>query len=120
MLAVSTSKHERKDSSMATELVDYEIRYPAAVITLNCPQTRNALSMPMVDAIMAALHRAEDECRAGLEAFFEKRPPCGRSDFRTSIHCAIWNRPKPEARIGRSLGKRKFRLGHDRPTTVQG
>ena len=46
---------------MGTELVGYETRYPAAVITLNCPQSRNALSMPMVDAIMAALHRAEDD-----------------------------------------------------------
>jgi methylglutaconyl-CoA hydratase len=46
---------------MGTELVGYETRYPAAVITLNCPQTRNALSMPMVDAIMAALRRAEDD-----------------------------------------------------------
>src|ERR1035437_2321475 len=46
---------------METELVGYETRYPAAVITRNGPQTRNALSMPMVDAIMAALHRAEDD-----------------------------------------------------------
>jgi methylglutaconyl-CoA hydratase len=46
---------------METELVGYETRYPAAVITLKSPQTRNALSMPMVDAIMAALHRAEDD-----------------------------------------------------------
>lgn len=46
---------------MGTELVAYETRYPAAVITLNSPETRNALSMPAVDAIMAALQRAEDD-----------------------------------------------------------
>ncbi len=46
---------------METELVCYETHYPAAVITLNCPQTRNALSMRMVDAVMAALRRAQDD-----------------------------------------------------------
>ncbi len=46
---------------MEPELVVYENRYPAAVITLNSPRTRNALSMPMVDEIMAALKRAEDD-----------------------------------------------------------
>lgn len=48
---------------METELLLYETRYPAAVITLNCPQTRNALSAAMVDAIMLALRRAEDDSR---------------------------------------------------------
>lgn len=48
---------------METKLVGYETRHPAAVITLNCPQTRNALSMPMVDAIMGALRRAEEDGR---------------------------------------------------------
>jgi methylglutaconyl-CoA hydratase len=48
---------------METELVGYETHLPAAVITLNSPQTRNALSMSMVDAIMAALRRAEDDNR---------------------------------------------------------
>ncbi len=46
---------------MATDLIQYETRYPAAVITLDCPRTRNALSARMVDAIMAALHMAEDD-----------------------------------------------------------
>lgn len=46
---------------MEPELVCYETRYPAAVVTLNCPQTRNALSMPMVDGIMGAFRRAEDD-----------------------------------------------------------
>lgn len=46
---------------MGTELVGYETHLSAAVITLNSPQTRNALSMTMVDAIMAALRRAEED-----------------------------------------------------------
>ena len=36
------------------EIVQYETRYPAAIITLNNPDTRNALSIPMLDAIAAA------------------------------------------------------------------
>lgn len=46
---------------MQTNLVQYDALYPAAVITLNCPQTRNALSGRMVDEIMAALKMAEDD-----------------------------------------------------------
>lgn len=46
---------------METKLVGYQTRYPAAVITLNSPQTRNALSMPMVDGIMTALEHAEQD-----------------------------------------------------------
>ncbi len=39
----------------------YETRYPAGVITLNSPETRNALSMPIVDDILRALRCAEDD-----------------------------------------------------------
>lgn len=46
---------------METALVSYEIHQSAAVITLKSPQTRNALSMPMVSAILTALQRAEDD-----------------------------------------------------------
>ncbi len=46
---------------MGRELVGYETHHSAAVLTLNSPQTRNALSMPMVDAIMTALQRAEED-----------------------------------------------------------
>ncbi len=40
-----------------------EARYPAAIITLNNPDTRNALSIPMIEAIAAAFERAENEPR---------------------------------------------------------
>ena len=46
---------------MGTDLVGYEIQQSAAVITLKSPQTRNALSMPMVEGVMAALRRAEED-----------------------------------------------------------
>ncbi len=48
---------------MAAELVVYETRYPAAVITLNSPQTRNAISIAMVDQIMKALRSAEQDAK---------------------------------------------------------
>lgn len=44
---------------MADEIVLYEARYPAAIITLNNPEHRNALSAAMIDALMAAITRAE-------------------------------------------------------------
>ena len=43
------------------EIVQYEARYPAAIITLNNPETRNALSIPMIDAIAAAFEQAEKD-----------------------------------------------------------
>ena len=42
---------------MGTELVGYEIKDSAAVLTPNSPRTRNALSMPMVDAILTCGYR---------------------------------------------------------------
>jgi len=42
-------------------MVQYEARYPAAIITLNNPDTRNALSIPMIDSIAAAFERAESD-----------------------------------------------------------
>ena len=44
---------------MADQIVLYEARYPAAIITLNNPDHRNALSAAMIDALMAAIARAE-------------------------------------------------------------
>lgn len=44
---------------MADDLVLYESRYPAAIITLNNPQHRNALSAAMIDRLMDAIQRAE-------------------------------------------------------------
>ncbi len=43
------------------EVVHYEASYPAAIVTLNNPDTRNALSIPMIDALTAAFERAEND-----------------------------------------------------------
>ena len=48
---------------MPDEIVLYEARYPAAIITLNNPQHRNALSTAMIDGLMTAIKRAEDDAR---------------------------------------------------------
>src|SRR5258708_19823635 len=61
---------------MADQIVRYEARYPAAIITLNNPAHRNALSAAMIDGLMAAIKRAEDDPRVraliftGLESAF--------------------------------------------------
>jgi methylglutaconyl-CoA hydratase len=48
---------------MSDAIVLYENRYPAALITLNKPEHRNALSAPMIDALMDAIARAEADPR---------------------------------------------------------
>jgi methylglutaconyl-CoA hydratase len=46
---------------MADGIVIYENRYPAALITLNNPDHRNALSAAMIEGLMAAILRAEQD-----------------------------------------------------------
>jgi methylglutaconyl-CoA hydratase len=46
---------------MTEPLVLYEVRPPAAVITLNRPDRRNALSRALIDALGQAFERARDE-----------------------------------------------------------
>ncbi len=46
---------------MANDTVLYEARYPAAIITLNDPARRNALGSAMIDGLMAAITRAEQD-----------------------------------------------------------
>src|ERR1700719_24452 len=52
-----------REKKMADQIVLYEARYPAAIITLNNPTHRNALSTAMIDALMAAITRAEADPR---------------------------------------------------------
>jgi methylglutaconyl-CoA hydratase len=49
---------------MSEELVRYELRAPAAVLTLNRPDRRNALSRPLITAIGEAVARARDDAAA--------------------------------------------------------
>lgn len=46
---------------MNTDLVLYEFRPPAAVVTLNRPDRRNALSRALIAALHAAVNRAADD-----------------------------------------------------------
>lgn len=46
---------------MPGDIVLYEARYPAALITLNQPERRNALSNAMIDGLMQAIARAEND-----------------------------------------------------------
>jgi methylglutaconyl-CoA hydratase len=45
----------------SSDLVLYDLRYPAAVLTLNRPDRRNALSRGLVAALHAAVNRAADD-----------------------------------------------------------
>jgi methylglutaconyl-CoA hydratase len=49
---------------MSADLVLYEIRSPAAVLTLNRPDRRNALSRGLIQALTAAFTRARDDAAA--------------------------------------------------------
>ena len=57
---------------MATELVHTSVADAIAESTLDRGPV-NALSMPLIDALLAALQKARDDS-AGLNAFVEKRP----------------------------------------------
>jgi len=54
---------------MADEIVLYETRCPAAIITLNNPDHRNAMSSAMIDGLMAAIARAEEDRRVRALVF---------------------------------------------------
>jgi methylglutaconyl-CoA hydratase len=49
---------------MSADLVLYEIRAPAAVLTLNRPDRRNALSRGLIQALIAAFTRVRDDAAA--------------------------------------------------------
>ena len=49
---------------MTEPLVRYEVRSPAAVLTLNRPDRRNALSRELIAALAAAVERARDDAAA--------------------------------------------------------
>src|SRR3954470_12957461 len=49
---------------MTTDLVRYELRPPAAVLTINRPDRRNARSRPLIAALDEAFARARDDAAA--------------------------------------------------------
>lgn len=54
------------DGAGKDSLVTYELRGPVALIGLNRPEKRNAISDRFVEAIADAVERAHDEARAGV------------------------------------------------------
>lgn len=54
---------------MSEELVRYEIRPPAALVTLNRPDRRNALSRGLIDALSESCRRAADDGEARCVIF---------------------------------------------------
>src|SRR5262249_38049381 len=54
----------RGESLMSDDLVGYELRPPAAVLTMNRADKRNALSRGLIAALRAAFERARDDAAA--------------------------------------------------------
>jgi methylglutaconyl-CoA hydratase len=59
---------------MGGEIVRFELRYPAAIITLDNPHNRNALSLAMVEALENAIDRADKDPRARAIIFTAEGP----------------------------------------------
>jgi len=112
---------------MADQIVLYEARYPAAIITLNNPTHRNALSAAMIDGLMAAIRRAEDDPRVraliftGVEPAFSAGMDLGElrgmlDELRVDAGGAVWN----GALRGEELIERIYRLGKPTIAAVNG
>ncbi len=54
------------NGGMTTELVTYELDGPVALIGLNRPDKRNAISNAVIDALLAAVLRAHDEANVAI------------------------------------------------------
>src|ERR1700680_3608093 len=103
---------------MADQIVLYEARYPAAIITLNNPDHRNALSAAMINALMAAIARAEADRRVralvfpGAGSAFSAGMDLGElrsmlDQLRVDESGSVWD----GALRGEALIERVYRLG---------
>ena len=112
---------------MADEIVLYEPRYPAVLITLNNPAHRNALSAPMIDALMRAIDRAEQDARVRALVFTGAAPAFSAgmdlAELRAIIDSlrvdeagAVWD----GALRGEELIERVYRLGKPTIAAVNG
>ena len=112
---------------MPDEIVLYEARYPAAIITLNNPEHRNALSSAMIDALMAAIARAEADrgVRAlvftGAGSAFSAGMDLGElrgmlDQLRVEESGSVWD----GALRGEALIERVYRLGKPSIAAVNG
>jgi hypothetical protein len=112
---------------MTDEIVLYEARYPAAIITLNNPDHRNALSAAMIDALMAAIARAEEDRRVraliftGAGSAFSAGMDLGElrtmlDQLRVDEAGSVWE----GALRGEALIERVYRLGKPSIAAVNG
>ena len=112
---------------MADQIVLYEARYPAAIITLNNPDHRNALSSAMIDALMAAIARAEQDRRVralvftGTGSAFSAGMDLGElrtmlDQLRVDESGKVWD----GALRGEALIERVYRLGKPSIAAVNG
>jgi methylglutaconyl-CoA hydratase len=112
---------------MPDEIVLYEARYPAAIITLNNPVHRNALSAAMIDALMAAITRAEEDSSVralvftGTGAAFSAGMDLGElramlDQLRIDQSGSVWD----GALRGEALIERVYRLGKPSIAAVNG
>lgn len=112
---------------MAEPIILYEARYPAAIITLNNAAHRNALSAAMIDALMEAIQRAEDDRQVRALIFTGVEPAFSAgmdlSELRGIIDQlrfvdsgAVWD----GALRGEQLIERIYRLGKPTIAAVNG
>ena len=112
---------------MADEIVLYDARYPAAIITLNNPEHRNALSAAMIDALMTAIARAEADRRVralvftGAGSAFSAGMDLGElrsmlDQLRIDESGSVWD----GALRGEALIERVYRLGKPSIAAVNG
>jgi methylglutaconyl-CoA hydratase len=114
-------------SNLTDQIVLYETRYPAAIITLNNPDHRNALSAEMIDALMDAIARAEADrgVRAliftGAGSAFSAGMDLGElramlDELRLDESGSVWE----GALRGEALIERVYRLGKPSIAAVNG
>src|SRR5277367_4788215 len=114
-------------NNMGEQIVLYETRYPAAIITLNKPEHRNALSTAMIDALMAAIARAEADRRVRALVFTGAGPAFSAGmdlgelramldQLRIDEAGSVWD----GALRGEALIERVYRLGKPSIAAVNG
>jgi len=112
---------------MPKQIVLYETRYPAAIITLNNPDHRNALSAPMIDALMGWISRAEEDPRVRALIFTGSGPAFSAGMDLGELRTILDRQPVDEsghawdgALRGEALIERVYRLGKPSIAAVNG
>lgn len=82
---------------MSDELVTYRLDGPIAVVGLNRPSKRNAITEPMIDALRAAVQRAGDEASVGV-LHGHGRHFCAGLDLHEALARAVQTQPPRKGR----------------------